>query len=373
MKTAPVNVLWLTEAAASTADSLGGTDMKKLFSRRLIAWMTVLCLVTGCVGFAGAEQTEATGFDALMPFMDLVASAAESAGDEPEVIGNEETTLSSAFISAFFNIGLTSDTSLGITSDLFTDTAKQAEYLGKTFAAQQPALETVVQTLPINGYIGFQPVTVNTVDDSNVQIIGELYWGAKPMSQMADADYRDIQWLDRAVYSFREDANAMNGYLLTGFSVGSELNMEEAMQNYTETILVEYINTSLGFSLLYPSVFTDDMLVESEDGVSASLPDGSVNFSVHRTDNTANANLSDYIGVIAGGIANSKYTLFEEFSAATVTYDTDEGFTVFDAYIVTDKYIYQAELSYREDLASKYSMYTAYLENSFSVDSVSVG
>ncbi|MDD3213085.1 MAG: hypothetical protein PHY64_05400 [Eubacteriales bacterium] len=347
--------------------------MNKLIFRRLIVWVTVLCLIVGCVGFAGAEQTGATGFEALTPFMDLVAAAAESAGDEPEVIGDEETTLSNAFISAFFNIGLTTDASLGITTDLFTDTAKQAEYLGKTFAAQQPTLETIVQALPITGYIGFQPVTVNTVDDSNVQIIGELYWGTKPMSQMTDADYRDVQWLDRAVYTFREDAAAMNGYLLTGFSVGSELNMEEAMQDYTEGILVEYINSSLGFSILYPSVFTDDMLVESEDGVSASLPDGSVSFSVHRTDNTTNANLSDYIEVIANGIANSKYTLYEEFSAATVTYDTDAGFTVFDAYIVTDKYIYQAELSYKKELASTYSMYTAYLENSFSVDSVSVG
>ena len=61
-------------------------------------------------------------FDALVPFMDLVGSAAENTGDEPEVIGNEETTLSTAFLAAFFNIGLTSDTSLGITEDMLSDT-----------------------------------------------------------------------------------------------------------------------------------------------------------------------------------------------------------------------------------------------------------
>ena len=345
--------------------------MKKLV--KTIAWVTALCMLTGGFAFAGAAQAEVSGFDALMPFMDLVASAALTAADEPEVIGNEETTLSAAFISAFFNNGLTADASLGVTTDMLTDTAQQSAFLGKYFSAQLPTLETIAQTQPINGYIGFQPVTVNTGDDSDVQLVGELYWADKPMREMSEADYRNIQWQDRAVYSFRQDGTAANGYRLTGFSVGSELNMDEAMQTYTESILVEYINTSLGFSVLYPSVFTDDMLVEDDDGVSAALPDGSVSFFVKRADNATNANLADYIGVIADGIEGAQATLQETFSSATLTYDTEDGNTVFDVYIVTDKYIYLAELSYKQELASTYSMYTAYLENSFAVDAVSVG
>ncbi len=348
--------------------------MKKSFTGRLFAWMMVLCLLLGGVSFAGAEDAGTSDFEALTPFMDLVAAAAMSTGSEdPEVIGNEETTLGNAFIEALFTIGQTADASLGITADMLADPAQQAAYLAKTFASQVPALTAITPSSGIGSYIGFQPVTVNTGDDSDVQIIGELYQSDKPMSQMSDTEYKNITWLDRAVYTFREDAGAMNGYLLTGFSVGSELNMEAAMQTYTETILVEYINTSLGFSILYPSVFDDDLLVETTDGVSATLPDGSVTFFVRRTENTSNANLSDYISVIANGIEGSVSTLYEEFSAATVCYDTAEGNTVFDAYIVTDKYIYEAELSYRQDLASTYSMYTSYLENSFAVDSVSVG
>ncbi|MCE5342857.1 MAG: hypothetical protein LLF96_04610 [Eubacteriales bacterium] len=347
--------------------------MKNHLIRTLVAWITTCCLLLGCVSFAGAEQTGTSDFDTLLPFMDLVGSAAMTAGDEPEVIGNEETTLSAAFLSAFFNNGLTADATLGITTDILTDTAKQAAFLGNTFAAQLPTLETIAQTLPISGYIGFQPVTVNAVDAGDVQIIGELYWGTKPMRDMAEADYHDIQWLDRALYTFRADAAAMNGYLLTGFSVGSELNMEDAMQSYTESILVEYINTSLGFSILYPSVFTDDQLIETEDGVSAALPDGSLSFFVRRVANSDNTNLADYINVIANGITGAKAILHEEFNSASVTYDTEDGNTVFDVYIVTDKYVYQAELTYRKDLASTYNMYTAYLENSFAVDEVSVG
>lgn len=347
--------------------------MNKLLTSRMIAWVLTLSLLAGSVGFAGATQAQPSDFDALGPMMDLIACAAVSAGEEPESVGNEETTLTSAFIASFFNCGLSADSSLGITQDMLTDTQVQQAYLAKAFAAKLPALEPIAQTAPVNGYIGFQPVTVNAGSENDVQIIGELYWGEGPMAAMTDAQYLDITWLDRAVFAFRADAAAPNGYRLTGFSVGSELNMEEAMQTYTESILVEYINTTLGFSILFPSVFTDDMLVEDGDGVSAKLPDDSLRFFVRRAEKTTAVNLADYIGVIAQGIPGAKSTLNEAFSYATVRYDTQEGYAVFDMYIVTDKYIYQSELSYRKELARTYQLYTAYMENSFAVDEVSVG
>lgn len=347
--------------------------MNQLWTRRITAWAVSLCLLIGCAGTAFATQAQPSDFSALQPLMDLVASAAISAGDEPEAVGNEETTMTPAFIASFFNCGLTADPALGFTADMLGNTDLQASVLQKIFAAKLPTLEPIAQTTPVSGYIGFQPVTVNTGSESDVQLVGELYWGQKPMSQMTDADFKDIHWLDRAVYSFRADQGALNGYRLTGFSVGSELNMEEAMQTYTETILVEYINTTLGFSILYPSVFSDDMLVEDGDGVSATLPDDSLRFFVKRADNTTAADLASYIDVIAQGIPGAKSTLNEAFSYATISYDTEEGYAVFDMYIITDKYIYQAELSYRKELAATYQMYTAYLENSFAVDEVSVG
>ena len=347
--------------------------MKKLLTRRLIAWALTLCLMLGLVGAAGATQSQTSDFDALKPFMDLVASAAMSAADEPEVVGNEETTLTPTFIAAFFNAALNRGAAFGVTEDMLANPDQQTAYLQKVFVAKLPTLEPIAKTEPVNGYIGFQPVTLTTGSDSDVQIVGELYWSAKPMSELTDDEYKDITWLDRAVYGFRADANAMNGYLLTGFSVGSELNMEAAMQTYTESILVEYINTSLGFSVLYPSVFTDDLLTEDDSGVSAKLPDGSVSFFVKRAENATAANLKDYVDVIANGLPNAKLTLNEAFSSATLAYNTEDGYSVFDVYIVTDKYVYQAELSYKKELAPTYQMYTAYLENSFAVDEVSVG
>ena len=149
--------------------------------------------------------------------------------------------------------------------------------------------------------------------------------------------------------------------------------MEQAVQSYFDEILVEYVHTGLGFSIQYPSTFADNLLVEDDAGVSAKLPDESASFFVKRVDNVNESNLRDYVDIIANGITGSKAQFNEEFRYATVIYTTDDGFTVFNVYIVTDKYIYQAELSYRTELSMEYSMYNTYMENTFMVDEVSVG
>lgn len=71
------------------------------------------------------------------------------------------------------------------------------------------------------------------------------------------------------------------------------------------------------------------------------------------------------MGVIANGITGSTSTINEESQYGTVAYTTEDGYYVFEVYIVTDRYIYQAELRFLSSLMSQYSMYTSYLENSF--------
>lgn len=344
---------------------------------KVLAWMLLVCLAAGqvCGALAQEAKPAASEFEMLQPLMDLVSGAVMVASDEPQPVPGAEGTLSNAFVSAFFQLGMAADPALGITADILGDPAKQGEYLSKVFAAKAPELAAIQQPTPINGYIGFQPVTVNTAAETGgIQIIGEIYWADKPMKALSEADYLNVKWQDaRAIFTFQSDNAALNGFRLTGFSMGTELNMEQAMQTYFEKILVEYISTNLGFSVQYPSVFTDELLVEDQDGVSASLPDGSASFFAKRVDNVNHANLQDYVSVIANGITGAKSQVNEKFQYATVSYTTAEGKTVFDVYIVTDKYIYQAELSYLTKLSNQYHMYTTYLENNFTVNEVSVG
>ncbi len=356
-----------------------------------LTWMTIFCLALGGAVGAMAESEVSDGpivpapsdapalskadFEALDPLMDLVAcTVISSNADDPEAIPDGEGTLSAGFVNALFGLWQKADPSLGLTQDVVSSPDQMSAFLAKTFAAKAPTPVAVKEATELKGFIGFHPVTVNTATDANgIQIMGEIYQSDKPLKQLTDLEYKQVHWLDRGIFTFQSDSKAMGGFLLTGFSVGTELKMELALQNYFEDILVEYVNTGLGFRVQYPSLFLDESLREDEAGVSAELSDGSASFFAKRADNVNQANLKDYVETIANGITGSTAQVNDELRYGTVTYTTDDGFTVFDTYVVTDKYIYQAELSYQTSLSKEFSMYTTYLENTFMVDEVSMG
>ena len=340
--------------------------------QKLMSVLLTLCMVMAMCSFASA-QTAAADFEALLPLMDVVCAASQYSPNAPENVGGADSELSASFVDAFFKVGQKMGTELGITADTLQSTDAQAELIGKIFAAKAPALQMVEPLQDEIDYIGFHPVTVNSQDAGSVQIIGEMYVSSKPMRQMTNDDYLSaIKWIDRAVFTFQSDANAMNGYRLMAFAVGTDLSLESAMQNYFEEIAVEY-ESKLGFTLLYPAVFADELLVEDENGVSAAVADGSASFFAKRFANTNATSLSDYVTIVSNGISGSIANVNEEMQYGTVTYTTDDGFAVFNVFVVTEEYIYQAELRYSTALMSEYAMYNAYLENSFVVSELSQG
>ena len=335
--------------------------------KKLLSMLLTLCL-TLSLCTAGYAQT--ADFEALMPLMDLVSAAALNSPNAPESVPGADGTLSNTFVDAFIKIGQNHGAQLGVTADMLANPAAQAELLGKLFAAQLPELQAVAME-EIAGYTGFHPVTVSSTDASGIQIIGEIYLADKPMNHLSEAEYTSIQWLDRAVFTFQSDASAQNGFRLTGFSVGTDLTFEEALQGYFEEICVEY-ESKLGFSLLYPAVFGDELLTEDENGVNAQLADGSAGFFARRMDNTQGATLADYVSAAANSLPGSRASVHEDMQYATLAYTAD-GYAVFEVYIVTHDYIYQAQLKYLVSRMSEFSMYNAYLENSFGATELSQG
>jgi len=344
--------------------------MMKRSVQKILSVLMSLCLLFGLCAGANAQTAD---FEALLPLMDLVATASWHSPNAPERVPGADGELSLSFIDAFFALGQKYGAEVGVTEGMLADTAAQADLLGKLFAAKVPELQTVEATAETEGYVGFQPVLVNSgADGQSVQIIGELYMAEKPMREMNEADYTAINWIERAVFTFQSDAAAMNGFRLTGYSVGTDLSIEEAMQGYFEEIAVEY-ESQLGFTVLYPSVFGDELLVEDENGVSAKLADNSASFFAKRFDNANGSSLADYVTVVANGITGSVSNVYEDMQYGTVAYTTQDGYAVFEVYIVTSAYIYQAQLSYLTTMMNEFSMYNAYLENSFVVNELSQG
>ena len=221
-----------------------------MMNRSVQKMLSVLMVICVMLGLCTGAMAQTADFDALVPLMDLVAAASWYSPNAPERVTGAGDELSLSFIDTFFAVGQNCGAEVGITSAMMNDTAAQAELLGKVFAASIPELQTITPA-EMDGYIGFQPVLVNNMaDGQSVQIIGEIYLADKPMRQMSEADYTAIEWIERAVFTFQNDAAAQNGFRLTGYSVGTDLSIEEAMQGYFEEIAVEY-ESKLGFTVLY--------------------------------------------------------------------------------------------------------------------------
>lgn len=345
--------------------------MKNHLFRRVSALLVALCVLL--CGVAVAENQANADLEALYPLMDLVCAAGyDPTAGTALMVPDSEGVLEISFVDAFIRLGQARG-ALGITGETMSDPAAQTALLQGIFAAQLPKTELVVAADVGTQYVGFKPVTVNNTGDAgSLQIVGEMYMAPKALDQLTEAEFADILWIDRAIFTFQSDAAALNGFRLMNFSTGLELNVEEEMQAYSESIVVEYVNTKLGFMVLYPAVFTDDLLVEDANGVSAALPDDSVSFFARRTENTAGNALADHVAAASAELPGAVVDVNEELSYGTVSYTVD-GYAVFDVYVVTKDYVYQAQLRYLTTLMSEYSMYNGYLLNSFGVDELAAG
>lgn len=347
--------------------------MKHHAIRKTLVFALTLCLTAGALAIGVADDVGISEFQAMRPVMDLAASAAVCASDFPTVVSDEESTLEANYITFFFTNGLLADPSLGISQAMLTDTSLQEAYLKSVFSAQLPELTAITPPETLEDYIGFLPVYAETAEDGNFYLMGELYRGAKAIDQMTTEDYKTLFWIEPAIFTLKPDAAARGGYLIDGFSVESMLLMELQLQEYNNKLLVEYINSKLGFSLLYPSLFLEANFTENASGASAETADNSASFMVKREGNKTGVGLSEYAAQIAESIEDARLNVNDMFDYATIAYETADGTSVFSVYFVTDKYIYEAQLTYPTAESVTYSMYTLYLENSFVVDEVSVG
>ncbi len=335
--------------------------MKKF--AKLVALGMALVMAAGVCAVSFAEEGD---FDAMLPLMDLVSAASRYSANAPESVPGSEGVLSASFTNAFILMGTRQCADVGVTEAMLTDTSAQAALLSSIFAAELPALEVVPDNGESMRFVGFYPKTMNTLEDGSIQIIGEIYMADKAMREMTDAEYADVTWLDRAIYTFKTDATAMNGFRLEEYSFGLDLAYEEEFQSYSESVSVEYVSDR-GFSFLYPADFDDELLLEDETGVSAVKEDGSAGFWARRIANENYATLESFVQQETEALAGCTVRVFEDMQYATSFYIDENYYIHFTVYVVTNDYIYQAQLYYLNNLAEQYSMFNSYLENSFVV------
>lgn len=337
--------------------------------RRLVVWMMTLCMAAT----ASAEEG-VWDFSALLPLVDLTASAAMRVGETPENI-TADGVLSETLVYNFFLMGVQADASLGITADMLADPAAQTEYLNQAFTAKATADSAIVAFEESYDYIGLQVMASDMDDASNtLTLYGDLYQAEDALNALSEEQQMRMTWLNwRAVVQLHRDEQVPGGWKIDSFTFEPSVALTMDGQDSYHEATLEYVNSELGFSVQYPAEFAEDTMEEGTTGMTATLKDGTATFCVSRTANTQGISLDDRIQQVAGQYADATAAIHEVSQTGRVTGTWANGFIGVTAIIVTDSWIYEAQLSYAPEKADTFAMYSEYMINSFMVDELGIG
>ena len=164
-----------------------------------------------------------------------------------------------------------------------------------------------------------------------VQVVGEVYHAAKPYGELTNEERLAVQWDEPAVFLLKADPAAMFGYRVVSFSFGSVIDLESVMSDYFTSILVEYQNDNLGFSVQYPAAFEESTLTEDENGIAGKLADGKASFFAKRAANGDAQTLEGLRDALAQQPGVLQATLNQDYGYLTVQSVSEDGFGISDA------------------------------------------
>lgn len=223
---------------------------------------------------------------------------------------------------------------------------------------------TATSELP---YCGLSLMALDWSEDRDaVRLLGDLYLAPDQLDRLTVAQCAQVQWLDqRAVVELRQ----LDGvWQVTSFSLETEWEMEQLAQAYFNTTMVEY--AADGFSVQYPSLFTEDSVTLAESGISGSIQGAS--FLVQQLDNpgalTTQAILSAKKQETPGAETN-----MDDYTGVGSLKANANGECLVYMVLATEDSIYQAELRYDESLIKDFMRYGDYMLNSFSVSEAGNG
>lgn len=324
-------------------------------------WLALMMAGLMCVAPVLGMAEEQASFDAsqVAPLLDAVASAA---------LGTDAVTLNiaedEALTEALLPMLMTALRRTGLADGAtVSDAEAQTELLANLFAMPLPELKSAVSADAKNEALTLRVLTADVSEDGGeVKLLGDVAFAEGGSA---------TGW--RAAVILRADDKSPVGWKLCCFTVTDEALLEELTDLYFARTMMEYVNTACGYSIQYPALFSEDLIVETAAGVQAELADGTTSFSVARVENAEGLTLE---ALLAREQENDPATLVvvDEITGAGRSYVCDEEGIVHEAiFIVSAEYVYQAELNYPQDQAEDYALYVDYMMNSFSAEGLGVG
>lgn len=218
-------------------------------------------------------------------------------------------------------------------------------------------------------YCGVRPMAVDASETGDaVRILGDVYLAADQLEKLSDAEYEQTVWLDRrAVVELRK---MDSGWAVTSFSLDTEWEMEQAAQDYFTSMMVEYVNTELGYAIQYPAVFGEEQVEITATGIAGKIEGAA--FWVECLPNedawTPETLLESKKQETPGAETNMDIN-----TGMVQLYTAGEGERIVYMAFVTSTRIYQAELRYDQSLVQEFLHYAEYMINSFTADEMGNG
>lgn len=314
-----------------------------------VKWLALLMAAVLCAAIVPGMAESAEAFDSaqVAPLLNAVTSAALGANDAVMLL-EEEEVLPEAFLPRL--------------AKALEANGLDANAAGSLIAMTLPAQSGEAADVAA---LTFEVLTVNQSGDGDAVMLAGEALGA------------DGQALDqRVVVELRREDASPVGWKLYRFTVGDTALEEELLEGYFTETMMEYVNADCGYIIQYPAIFTEEMVVQTATGIQAALPDESASFAVSRVENSEGLTLDTLLQREQAKNPASELPLawINEEMGNVQSLETDEDGIVHAAvFLVSENYIYQAELNFPEDQTEEYTSYADYMINSFSADELGHG
>lgn len=307
-------------------------------------WLALALAGLMCVAPWLGMAEQAFDVAQAQPLLDAVATAAMSAPEELRELKGDEP-MPSAFLSGL----LAALEANGLPAD--------PEAVSGMFAMALPEIPDAADVAPV-------AMTVLTADVSEdgdaVMLVGTITAeeGGEPLS---------------AIVELHQDEASPVGWKIYRFSMNDMQLVEDITGGFFAATMVEYINAACGYSIQYPAIFGEALIIENVNGIQAELEDGTASFSVTRLDNADGLTMEALLAAEQEADPTAEVTVDEITGSGRSVVTDEEGITHVAIFLVSGQYIYQAELNYAQDQAEIYAQYVDYMVNSFSADELGQG
>ncbi|MBR4081897.1 MAG: hypothetical protein IKK21_08950 [Clostridia bacterium] len=321
--------------------------------KRLAAALLALMMMMMMIGGAGAETAGEFPHEKLV---ELTVAAMFATGEAPLRFG-PDTMLPASFVEQFFLLGR-QNPAFGITDSMLASGDLQMQYLEKNIACGGAETEAISADA--------QPGERVSVAFSEL----EMLWGQYNFNEDKAVLCRGSV-LQGGEFMGYEVIAVLRGTADTaiGWKLESCLIADVGDTDFVEQHMLEYVNSELGFSMLYPAVFQPDMLEVSGADVSMMLPDNAAALRISRAPNTDGWTVTSYAEALQSGetaFGSSDFAVWE-------LGHFEDGSSYLQIRSFTPEWDYTLIMTYDLAHTPEFTLYQDYVINSFSVEGNGVG